>query len=898
MDLKTCIKILIPILLVIPLCTQAQGNSKQGKLQYGFIQNRGQVQDQLGKNREDILFVTQDKSLKISLKKDGFSYEQFRFEPKQRIINYKENPRESESKTPIHRIDFQLLNSNNDVNVIAEDTFADPIHYYTSSSSNGVLVRTEHFGKVTYEAIYPKIDLVFLFEEKADNYKFKYNFILHPGANIEDIKIKINGANGLEILDNGDLLIKNSLNDVKEQIPFSYSFKEGEKNVEEKVLFDLFQNDVFGFKLLGYFDEKTLVIDPAPWVSYNGSLGEDIGMAIKKDNSQNMVIAGYTNSTTNMVTNGAHQVIAGGLYDGYLAKYTQAGTRLWSTFFGGSNNDYCVGVDIDSIGQIYVIGTSESGYGIASVGAPQDSLKGMADAFVAKFGANGQRIWGSYWGGEDYDYGNALVRMADGSMGICGGTFSSTGIATNGVHDTIYSSGMFYGDAFVAKIGSNGQKIWGSYYGGTGGDNALAILADSAQNLVVAGFSMSGTGLASTGAHQVNFGGDYDGFLGKFNSLGQLLWGTYYGGIGVDYLNSICFDKQKNIVFGGRSTSDSMISFGTVHQLTYGGGMSWGDGILGKFNGNGVRLWSTYFGGSGEETIQGISIDTNNAIYIGGSTTGSLGFSTVGTHQSNYGGGSSDGFFAKFGANGNRIWCSYLGGNNVDGINGIQAFEQGSGVIVGFSSSSGLATFGAQQTLLSGAPDMILGHFDENGLLPVTFLFVNASFTLNGIECKWATTSETNNNKFEVERSGNGVLFEKIGEVNGTKNSLKTTHYSFMDLYPLMGSNYYRIKQIDLDGQFSYSKIVEALNEQNLQANQWLIKPNPTNGIIYVLPTANSGIQNKKILKILDSNGLEVYTEELTLYNGTWNSINLQNLKSGLYILILDNEARKIVIEK
>ncbi|MBP7512451.1 MAG: SBBP repeat-containing protein, partial [Bacteroidia bacterium] len=525
-------------------------------------------------------------------------------------------------------------------------------------------------------------------------------------------------------------------------------------------------------------------------------------------------------------------------------------------------------------------------------------LKGMADAFVAKFGANGQRIWGSYWGGEDYDYGNALVRMADGSMGICGGTFSSTGIATNGVHDTIYSSGMFYGDGFVAKIGSNGQKIWGSYYGGTGGDNALAILADSAQNLVVAGFSMSGTGLASAGAHQVNFGGDYDGFLAKFNSLGQLLWGTYYGGIGVDYLNSICFDKQKNIVFGGRSTSDSMVSFGTVHQLTYGGGMSWGDGILGKFNGNGVRLWSTYFGGSGEETIQGISIDTNNAIYIGGSTTGSLGFSTVGTHQSNYGGGSSDGFFAKFGANGNRIWCSYLGGNNVDGVNGIQAFEQGSGVIVGFSSSSGLATFGAQQTLLSGAPDMILGHFDENGLLPVTFLFVNANFTLNGLECKWATTSETNNNKFEVERSGNGVLFEKIGEVNGTKNSLKTTHYSFMDLYPLMGSNYYRIKQIDLDGQFSYSKIVEALNEQNLQATQCLIKPNPTNGIIYVLPTANSGIQNKKILKILDSNGLEVYTEELTLYNGTWNSINLQNLKSGLYILILNNEARKIVIEK
>jgi hypothetical protein len=183
-------------------------------------------------------------------------------------------------------------------------------------------------------------------------------------------------------------------------------------------------------------------------------------------------------------------------------------------------------------------------------------------------------------------------------------------------------------------------------------------------------------------------------------------------------------------------------------------------------------------------------------------------------------------------------------------------------------------------------------------LLPVTFLFVNANFSLNGVECKWATTAETNNHKFEVERSGNGALFEKIGEVNGAKNSLKTTHYSFKDFYPLKGSNYYRIKQLDLDGQFSYSKIVVALNEKNLEVTQWLIKPNPTNGIINVLPTENSGIPNKKTLKILDSNGLEVYSEELTLYNGTGCSINLQNLKSGLYILILDNEARKIVIEK
>lgn len=894
MVIKGGITVILFLLLCIPWHTKAQSNLKHAPLQFGFIQNRGQVHDQYGKSRPDILYVTSDKSLKISLKKNGFCYEQFRFEPKQSLESIKENPRQKEGLTQIHRISFELLNANEDVQILAEDIFADPIHYYTDK---GALVRTEHFGKVTYKEIYPKTDLVFLFEGSGLESKFKYNFILHPGAKIEAIKIKMEGAEHAEILATGELLIKNSLDDIKEQIPFSYSIANDTKK-EEKVQFKLIADGIFGFDVLGDFDGKTLVIDPAPWVSYCGSLGEDIGLAIKQDNNQQIVIAGYTNSATNMVTSGAHQVIAGGLYDGYLAKYTDAGMRLWSTFIGGSNNDYCAGIDIDSVGQIYVIGTSESAYGIASIGAPQDSLKGAADAFIAKFSAGGQRIWGSYWGGEDYDYGNALVRLADGSMGICGGTFSTTGIATNGVYDTVYSAGLFYGDGFVAKIGSAGQKIWGTYYGGTGGDNALSILADSSQNLVVAGYSMSATGLSSTGAHQVNFGGDYDGFLGKFNAVGQLLWGTYYGGTGVDYLNFICLDKQQNIVFGGRSTSDSMISNGSVFQLNYGGGTSWGDGILGKFNASGTRLWSSYFGGLGEETIQGVSVDTSNAIFVCGSSTGSIGFSTSGVHQSNFGGGSSDGFFAKFNSTGNRIWSSYLGGNNVDGINAIQAYPQGSGILLGFSSSSGLATTGTQQTLLSGAPDMILGYFNENGLLPVTFLYVQAQNVLNGIECNWATSFEANNEKFMVERSLDGIQFVGIGEVQGALNSLETKRYRFIDRKPLLGKNYYRIRQIDLDGKYSYSNIISVSNEPDLAFSNWQVKPNPFSGEIFVFPPTLSGIEKNCAVSILDSQGQEVYKENRIFYEGVWNAINLQNLGNGMYFLLIDHEAQKILLER
>jgi Secretion system C-terminal sorting domain len=94
-----------------------------------------------------------------------------------------------------------------------------------------------------------------------------------------------------------------------------------------------------------------------------------------------------------------------------------------------------------------------------------------------------------------------------------------------------------------------------------------------------------------------------------------------------------------------------------------------------------------------------------------------------------------------------------------------------------------------------------------NITLPVDFTMIRAKNQESKVMIDWTTASETNNDFFTIERSGDGRNFETIGEINGAGNSSHEITYTFTDAHPVPGINYYRIKQTDYDGQFSYSEI-------------------------------------------------------------------------------------------
>lgn len=170
-----------------------------------------------------------------------------------------------------------------------------------------------------------------------------------------------------------------------------------------------------------------------------------------------------------------------------------------------------------------------------------------------------------------------------------------------------------------------------------------------------------------------------------------------------------------------------------------------------------------------------------------------------------------------------------------------------------------------------------------NSILPVTWLYINGQWENNTAVIKWATASENNTSKFEIEHSNNRNNYSIIGTVAAAGNSNGTQHYSFLHSSPAIGKNHYRIKQIDLDGRFSYSAII-VLQKSTLQTNI-IIAPNPVQERVTIFFSRGTN----KAIQLINSNGILLLSEKIT---GTSNShsLNIRHLGPGTYFLKIQTE--------
>ena len=152
----------------------------------------------------------------------------------------------------------------------------------------------------------------------------------------------------------------------------------------------------------------------------------------------------------------------------FLAKFSGAGSRVWSTYFAGDYSDYAMDIALSRSNDIFITGVTKSLSDLATSGAYQTSNGGgYSDGFITKFSNSGIRIWCSYYGGDEQDYGSGIIVDSSGNAFITGATFSTSGIATKGAYKTAFGGGGNE-DAFLAKFSKDGTKLlWGTYYGGT-----------------------------------------------------------------------------------------------------------------------------------------------------------------------------------------------------------------------------------------------------------------------------------------------------------------------------------------------------------------------------------------------------------------------------------------------
>lgn len=172
----------------------------------------------------------------------------------------------------------------------------------------------------------------------------------------------------------------------------------------------------------------------------------------------------------------------------------------------------------------------------------------------------------------------------------------------------------------------------------------------------------------------------------------------------------------------------------------------------------------------------------------------------------------------------------------------------------------------------------------SQGALPVTLVSFTAQPINGAIELHWQTASEQNTSYFSVERSADGIHFLEIGKAEAAGNSAVEISYLFTDVHPQSGNNYYRLKMIDKDASFAYSKIVVVKNDNHIAL--FRIFPSPANNILYVKA---KGIQGMVTIQVFDANGRRLKMEKAILGNGNPYLLNIQDLPKGVYHLRLQN---------
>jgi hypothetical protein len=480
--------------------------------------------------------------------------------------------------------------------------------------------------------------------------EIKSEFRVGPGAAADGIRWRYQGAAAVKLAADGSLLVTTAAGELREHKPVVYQPASGGRTAVEGG-FRIFEDGSVGFRVGAYDRGRELVIDPVlSYSTYLGGSGMDAVRAIAVDSAGNAYVAGYTDSSDFPVA-GAYQSSRKGGVDAFVAKLNAAGTALvYCTYLGGSYDDRAFGIAVDSSGSAYLTGWTYSSNFPTTSGARQRALAGGRDAFVTKLSAAG----------------NALS--------------------------------------------------YSTFLGGSSHDSGNAIAIDSTGNAYVAG-DTSSTNFPVLNGYRGSNAGRQDAFISKLNPTGlSLVWSTYLGGSGDESAAALALDASGNVYIAGGTTSADFPTHLAL-QSASGGGQ---DAFVARLYPDGRDLaFSTYLGGSGGTTGAGemataIGVDAGGYIYVAGYTS-STNFPVLNARQPAHGGGTLDGFLAKLNPGASLAFSTYFGGAGADYIQGLALAPSGAVVLTGYTASSNLPVVSAVQPTKAGGYDAFVVRFSAAG---------------------------------------------------------------------------------------------------------------------------------------------------------------------------------------
>lgn len=384
--------------------------------------------------------------------------------------------------------------------------------------------------------------------------------------------------------------------------------------------------------------------------TYIGGSAFDEGTGIAVDGATNVYVTGNTSSTNFPVQSSPspYQSVRSGNEDVFVLKINTTGALQSSTYVGSTLNDHAHGIAVDDLGRPYVVGETEASTFPTTLGAYDRSYNGGPwDAFVLRLANDFTTLsYSTYLGGSSYDYGKGIV--LDGYKTYVTGYTSSlsstsTFPTTAGAYDTSYNGG---GDVFVTELAADGGSLLAStFVGGTGADSGEAIARGDLGHIFVTGWTSSTDYPTPAGAYDTTQNGGTDVLVTKLDpGLASLTYSTYIGGSANDYGYAISINSAAGAWVAGLTESTN---FPTVSptQAGFGGGTN--DAFVLRVQPTGAALnFSSYLGGLGWESAQGIAVDASNNAYVTGICSDTS-FPVVAGYDLSWNGG-DDAFVVKY----------------------------------------------------------------------------------------------------------------------------------------------------------------------------------------------------------------------------------------------------------
>ena len=502
--------------------------------------------------------------------------------------------------------------------------------------------------------------------------RIEYDFELAPGADPRKIQFAVQGADKMRLDAAGNLLLAKAGSEVRLQIPSLYQLVNGKRRRVQGT-YILNGENTIGFAVGNYDTARPLVIDPVlVYSTYLGGSGDDFGQAIGVDSSGNAYVTGITDSPD-------FPLAMIGPYDAnqfrmFLTKFDPSGsTLLVADYFGGtSGGDEPMSLAVDAPGNVYVTGVATSS-DFPVLNAYQSTLSGSQDGFLTKFASDGSLSYSTYIGGSNAEIANSVAVDPAGEMIVAGSTMSLDFPAVNAAQPTV-SSDQF-GD-------------WGIY-----------------------------------------------GFVTKFAADGaSLVYSTYVSGSNLNTASCTgCFpdseimgvatDASGNaFLVGDTNTIDFPVSSGAF-DVTYPGNSLSNVGFVSKLGPSGAVLYSTYLGGQTSSELNGIAADSSGSAYVTGFDTGDDGFPITSTSICDPSSASCNGtIIAKLDPSGaSLVYATFLTPTNEMEGQAIQVDANGNAFVVGSDTQFSLID---PIEGYSGNGDIVVAEIDPAGTteLMATFL--------------------------------------------------------------------------------------------------------------------------------------------------------------------------------